>query len=417
MANILFSAYWCNPFGFSEHVGSFKWLEILRSKHNIVIFTSTYSEEGLLTYYENKIPHNVKVITFSDDNFLKKSLSIDIHFGFYTFNNNVNKFIKENRGFFDQFDIILHKSPSSFRYATALYKVEKPLILGPLNGGLQVPKPLKSYFKSESWVKNLRKLDKFLFYFPTHRKLYAKASIILITLDYLRNSLPNRFHFKTFTFFHNAVAIKDNLIKRNKTKEDTIRFLFVGRLARFKGAELAIRALSQIDFENFHFDIIGGDGEIEHLKKLTLDLKLTNKITFHGKLPRDQIDDFYRKSDIFLFPSIKEATGNVFLEAMSFSLPIISVNNGGPKYILPNEGTLRVEINNSDTMIKNIAAHSIKLLNSGELRNKMGEINYDYCRSHYTWEIIQEKILRFIDKITANEIIIDSKLTDKKIIL
>ena len=51
---------------------------------------------------------------------------------------------------------------------------------------------------------------------------------------------------------------------------------------------------------------------------------LANNVRFEGLVEnRDRIADFYRASDVFIFPSRMEGLGNVVLEAMASGLPIV----------------------------------------------------------------------------------------------
>ena len=66
------------------------------------------------------------------------------------------------------------------------------------------------------------------------------------------------------------------------------------------------------------------------VKKLAGELGVADRITFAGSVPHVEVARFYAAADVFAFPSLKEAGGNVVLEAMSHGLPVIVVDHGGP---------------------------------------------------------------------------------------
>lgn len=404
MIDVIFSAYFCNPYWPSESYGAFKWMETMLDKANVKVFTSKGSEEGILKYYNNQLPDNLKVYTFEDDNYLKKKLKIQLHFGYFTFNKNVEKFLKSNSEELKNVKFILHKNPSSFRYFTCLHKHGAPLVVGPLGGGLQVPPVLKDYFESESFVNKLRKYDKFLLKLPVYRKQYKAADKILLTFNYIKNTLPKEFHHKTQEFFDIGIEVDNQLPQRAPIKNnEPVRLLYVGKLIRYKGAELAIRAVALLNDHNIHFDIVGDGVEKKFLENLTKELELTDRVTIHGLIPFEKVGEFYLNSHIFCFPTLTEAGGGVFLEAMKFGLPILSVNNGGPKYIIPNEGGIKVAIDNKEMMIDQIAESLIPMINSEGLRRKMGEANYKHVKATYSWEAQRDNIYRLIENYEAKD--------------
>jgi glycosyltransferase involved in cell wall biosynthesis len=65
---------------------------------------------------------------------------------------------------------------------------------------------------------------------------------------------------------------------------------------------------------------------------------LVQCVTFHGKVPQDELIKHYDRSEIMLVPSIwKEPFGLVVAEAMARGLPIIASNLGGPTEIVTHD--------------------------------------------------------------------------------
>ncbi|MDX2503849.1 MAG: glycosyltransferase family 4 protein [Gammaproteobacteria bacterium] len=120
-----------------------------------------------------------------------------------------------------------------------------------------------------------------------------------------------------------------------------VSLLTVARLHPVKGHKYLLEALSilreRIDFE---FDLyLAGDGsEMDFLKGLTEELKLTGLVYFLGNQSQSQVYDLLKECDCFVLPSISEGLGIVLLEAMASSrLVVAPAVNGVPELIIDNE--------------------------------------------------------------------------------
>ena len=127
--------------------------------------------------------------------------------------------------------------------------------------------------------------------------------------------------------------------KRNESNE--IELIYVGRLCDEKGVHIILQALDVLVNEqgrrNLHLNIFG-EGDEAYVKGLHAFLnekRLSERVTFHGKVPQEQLIREYDRSTIMLIPSIwKEPFGLVVAEGMARGLPVITSNLGGPAEIV-----------------------------------------------------------------------------------
>jgi len=82
------------------------------------------------------------------------------------------------------------------------------------------------------------------------------------------------------------------------------------------------------DGMNIHLLVAGDGSNRQSLEKKGADL-LGNRITFTGKIPRQDMYHYYSAADIFAFPGIDESLGMVYLEAQSCNLPVIAFKDWG----------------------------------------------------------------------------------------
>jgi glycosyltransferase involved in cell wall biosynthesis len=150
------------------------------------------------------------------------------------------------------------------------------------------------------------------------------------------------------------------------------RLLYVGRLVRTKGARDAIRALSQLADLEVELDIVGDGPERTACDQLVSELGLADRVRFHGRLGRDEIDDLYRSADVFFFPSYREPGGNVIFEAMGFGLPIVTTDRGGPGSAVDPSSGIRVTPVDPGQFANDLATAVRRLVTDPQLRLKLG---------------------------------------------
>jgi glycosyltransferase involved in cell wall biosynthesis len=114
---------------------------------------------------------------------------------------------------------------------------------------------------------------------------------------------------------------------------DGLRLLFLGRLVPSKNASFLLRTLRGLTDLAWSLDVVGDGLERPRLEAEARDLGLEGRVTFHGQ--QNDVERFYRRADLFVFPSKLESFGLVLIEAMSHGLPALCVRSDGRSYVNP----------------------------------------------------------------------------------
>jgi len=132
-------------------------------------------------------------------------------------------------------------------------------------------------------------------------------------------------------------------------------------------------AAKHLDSPPLHLHIFGDGDEtyISELKTFLHEKGLTERVTFHGKVPQDELIQHYDRCDLLLVPSLwQEPFGLVVAEAMARGLPVIASNVGGPAEILTHEiNGLLVEAGNEQALALAIS----QLIKDPEKRKRFGQ--------------------------------------------
>lgn len=113
----------------------------------------------------------------------------------------------------------------------------------------------------------------------------------------------------------------------------------VGRLQRWKGMHVLIKAMPQVlqKYPDAHCVVVGGKHDLEgdyedFLKQQITDLGLSQNIIMAG-LQRN-VPEWVQAMDIFVHASDQEPFGIVIIEAMALGKPVIAGDAGGPTEII-----------------------------------------------------------------------------------
>jgi len=124
-----------------------------------------------------------------------------------------------------------------------------------------------------------------------------------------------------------------NIIKSNRTSNEII---YSGRLASgknlFKWLECAKSILTT--FPDATFSLFGEGPLKERLKKYSIRLGISEKVTFHGF--EKNIENAYKQADLLLFLSEYESFGNVVIESILCGTPVVVSDIPSMKEIFEN---------------------------------------------------------------------------------
>lgn len=105
--------------------------------------------------------------------------------------------------------------------------------------------------------------------------------------------------------------------------------LIVGRMAaseRYKGHDAVLEALTRLPEARL---AVAGDGDDRpRLAARAADLGLAGRVTFTGFVSEATLVELYRRSSVFVMPSLGEGFGLVYLEAMRAGKPCVAAQGG-----------------------------------------------------------------------------------------
>ena len=153
-------------------------------------------------------------------------------------------------------------------------------------------------------------------------------------------------------------------------------FLYLGRLKRYKGVDLIVRALAALQAEGVDARVIvAGRGEhLGALRELAQRLKVDDRVTFPGFVTEEEKRRLFRRAWANLFPSPKEGWGITNLEAAACGTPSIASDSPGLRESV-RQGETGLLVPHGDvaalaTAMRGLADHpaEVRRLGDGALR-------------------------------------------------
>lgn len=164
----------------------------------------------------------------------------------------------------------------------------------------------------------------------------------------------------------------EKVIDKYKLRSDAVKFIFTGRMMWYKGIDIILKSLKEIDSLGYDFQMIfvGMGLDLDEIKAMAKDLEIMNKCLFTGAITdREELRALYSASDLFLFPSTFDTNGLVVREAAACELPSILITDScAAEGIVDGETGFLI-----DKTPEAMSAKIEYLLNHPEVMNKVGK--------------------------------------------
>lgn len=238
-----------------------------------------------------------------------------------------------------RWDVAHAVTPVSPMTPASLHRLGLPTVLGPLNGGLGMPKDFSKIMRQEaSWIYPLRRLSAWL---QRLRGSVNKASVVLAATSATRESVGQAGNERIVPMSENGVDLE--LFDAAPWPEapdagNPLRIFFAGRLIPVKGLPMLLSAVAQLSKELPIHLTVAGDGPMrDEWQQMAIELGIAKNVEFLGSLGLPEISREMKKCHLFCLPSVRESGGAVLLEAMASARPVVALAYGGPAEIVDEE--------------------------------------------------------------------------------
>jgi len=302
----------------------------------------------------------------------------------------------------ERIDVIHQPMPVSPREPSMLFGLGAPVVIGPMNGGMDYPPAFRHH---------RRLLERVLLaagrvsasvsnaLMPGKRR----AACLLVANARTRAALPPGVCRQALTLVENGVDLslwQPDAIEPAATPHDIVTFAFVGRLVDWKAVDLLLQAFCRASRQQRMALLVIGDGAERAALERLADMLGVRQATpdgpgvcFTGWLPQAACARRLQRTDALVLPSLLECGGAVVLEAMAMGKPVIATAWGGPLDYLDAQCGVLVEPAGRNSLVQGLADAMVRLAASPSLRRELGRHGREKARRDYDWEVKVDRIL------------------------
>ena len=309
----------------------------------------------------------------------------------------VRRLVREHR-----ISVVHQPMPVSPREPSMLFGFGVPVVIGPMNGGMNYPPGFRNNigWLERTFIRLGRASSGAM-----NRLIPGKrqAAALLVANQRTRDALPAGVSTHVFELVENGVDM--GLWRAPETQaardETVVTFAFMGRLVDWKAVDLLLHAFDKARREaSMRLWILGDGPERPRLESLAADLSMgepgsgeRGSVHFAGWLNQAACAARLREADCLVLPSLLECGGAVVLEAMSMGKPVIATAWGGPLDYLDATCGVLVRPDSREAHIEGFAKAMIEMARDRATREQMGERGLAKVRTEYDWELKVDRIL------------------------
>lgn len=300
-------------------------------------------------------------------------------------------------------DVAHQVTPVSPVAPTRLHRLGAPVVIGPINGGLENPKRFPDVMKREGrWIYPVRHLARLL---DAMWGSTRNASALLTATRATRDAIPQRYRHLCVPMIENAIdptRFRATPWPDPPSPDVPLEILFVGRLIPVKGLPMLLAALSRVRTKQPVRLRVVGDGPMRDAwERAARAAGLADIVTFLGERSLDEVAAEMRRAHVFCLPSVRESGGAVLLEAMASARPILAVAYGGPGEIVSEAVGRGIEPTGPDDVAERLGDALLDLVANPDEWRRRGEEGRRIAAARYSWDAKIDEAMALYGRLRA----------------
>jgi len=329
---ILLSAYACEPNKGSEPEVGLQILLAAASRHDVWVLTRENNIAGLEEYLANHQSRSrIRLEGFDVPGlaFRAKKLGLPgLHWYYDVWQREARRRARDLDARIG-FDLFHHATFATYWARPGVADLAKPFVWGPVGGGVGLPFGLLPALGLRGLTEDAMRYGAraALGRSPWVVAAARSASVILVQNPEAAEALPRTRALVSTVPNATSVGVEPVTLSRAVSRNRDV--LFVGRLAPWKGATLAVRTFHRLA-PDIRLKIFGAGPDAGRVLRLAQKLGLGQRVELMGRVTRDDLLVAVAEAGCVVHPALHDDSPLGVAETLSLGTPLVCFDHGGP---------------------------------------------------------------------------------------
>lgn len=387
-------AYACDPQGTGEHWLGWGWAEQAARNFSVDLITTPKAQAAIekscvsldISPHFVPVPGWVRTVTETAGGGWWRKIA---------WQNRVLK-VAESLHREKQFQIVHQTTFHTFRSPFLAARLGIPSVWGPIAGGEHVPPGFGRYLGKErisEWNRNIA--NRISIRMPSIRRSLREASVLFVSNRTTLNFLPQWCHARCRIVPPNALRAEEETLHpilpgAGSAAPGGARLLYVGNCVATRAIPLVLEALARPEASGATLTVVGEGPALTDWKARAMDSGFGPRVSFAGKVPRQQLDQYYGAADALVFPALRDSGGSALLEAMVRGLPVICMDWGGPGEMVDEKTGIKIPVTTPEAAVEDMARAIGRVGSERGIGETMGRAGRLRALEIFSWQAKRE---------------------------
>lgn len=333
---VLISAYACEPGKGSEPEVGLRIVLAAASEHDVWVITRENNLPVLQDFLaDHPLRRRIHLVGHEAEGlarrFKKSAGLVTLHWYYDRWQHQLSELARrldEEIGF----DVVHHATFATYWTRAGVAKVSKPLVWGPVGGGVNPPLALLPVVGVKGIVAAALRLvaRPALATLTGAKETARRAAVVLVQNPETASRLEA---VSSVQVLPNAISTVADVPQTMSSTNGSAIAVSVGRLVGWKGLRLAVEAVRYLEDGELSLLVYGEGPDRDRLVRWTRRNTSGSDIRFMGRVDRDRMMRVIAEADVLVHPALHDESPLAVAEALALGTPVVMLDRGGPPII------------------------------------------------------------------------------------